>query len=104
MFRLLKWLIITAVLCMITVFAVSNSAPVVISTFPFLPYEVETQLFIVIFLTLMAGMIFGSVLSYKYGRYWRKRARTQEKRNKALENELSGIKADSKLFFQLPKQ
>jgi uncharacterized integral membrane protein len=74
------------------IFAISNRQPVEITFWP-LPIVIETRLFLVVLLSMLAGFLIGELVAWMGGRRWRREAREKSRRIEALERELAATQA-----------
>ncbi|MGH6975232.1 MAG: lipopolysaccharide assembly protein LapA domain-containing protein [Stellaceae bacterium] len=89
--KLFHWLVTAPVALVLVVFAISNRARVSVTLWPF-PFEIETQLFLVILLSLLAGLLVGMLLAWLSGSAARRESRARAKRIAALEREIDGLR------------
>src|SRR6185437_10227657 len=90
--KLFHWLVTAPLALDLVVFAVSNRARVTLTLWPF-PFEIETRLFLVILLSLLAGLLTGMLLAWLGGSTARRESRARAKRIAALEREIDGLRA-----------
>ena len=86
--KTLRWVLIGIVALLLIVFAVDNRQLVSLSLWP-LPLELNTGLYLVVLLTLLAGFFLGELVAWMNGRRWRREARRSAKRVEELERELA---------------
>ena len=91
--RLFNWLVTAPVALVLVVFAISNRARVSVTLWPF-PFEIETQLFLVILLSLLAGLLVGMLLAWLSGSAARRESRARAKLIAALEREIDGLRTN----------
>ena len=91
--KLFHWLVTAPVALVLVVFAISNRARVSVRLWPF-PFEIETQLFLIILLSLLAGLLVGMLLAWVSGGAARRESRARAKRIAALEREIDGLRAN----------
>jgi len=90
--KLFHWLVTAPLALVLVVFAVSNRARVSVTLWPF-PFEIETRLFLVILLSLLAGLLIGMLLAWLGAGAARRESRARAKRIAALEREIEGLRA-----------
>ncbi|HYL32655.1 MAG TPA: lipopolysaccharide assembly protein LapA domain-containing protein [Stellaceae bacterium] len=90
--KLFHWLVTAPLALVLVVFAVSNRARVTLTLWPF-PFEIETRLFLVILLSLLAGLLIGMLLAWLGGSGTRRESRLRAKRITALEREIDGLRS-----------
>lgn len=90
--KLFHWLVTAPLALALVVFAVSNRAVVTIKLWPF-PFELQTELFLVVLLALLAGLAGGLLIAWIGGSRARREARAHAKRIAALEREVDGLRA-----------
>lgn len=80
----LHWLVTAPVVLVLIVFAVANRDPITLNLWP-LPVTVETRVFIVVLLPLVAGFLIGEATAWIGGRHRRRQARHSARRVEELE-------------------
>ena len=86
------WLVIAIAAVVLVPFAVSNRAPVSLGLWP-LPFVLDTPLYFLVLLTLLAGFIIGAAGAWLSGHRVRRDLRRQRRRAAALERELAATQA-----------
>ncbi|MDB5409504.1 MAG: hypothetical protein JWL84_4416 [Rhodospirillales bacterium] len=90
--RAVHWFVTLPLTVVFVIFAISNRQPVEITFWP-LPVVVETRLFLVVLLGMVAGFLIGELVAWIGGRRWRRDAREKSRRIEALERELAATQA-----------
>lgn len=90
--RLLTWLVGVAVAVVTVLFAISNRSPVSITVWPF-PIAVDVGLYIVVLAAVFAGFLVGALVTWVAAGKHRRRVRKQRVEIRALEGELSDVRA-----------
>jgi uncharacterized integral membrane protein len=90
--RAVHWFVTLPLTVIFVVFAISNRQQVEITFWP-LPVVIETRLFLVVLLGMVAGFLIGELVAWIGGRRWRREARDKARRIDALERELAATQA-----------
>lgn len=90
--KLFHWLVTAPLALVLVVFAVSNRVVVTITLWPF-PFELQTELFLVVLLSLLIGLLLGLLIAWIGGSRARREARANAKRIAALQREVDGLRA-----------
>lgn len=91
--KLFHWLVTAPLTLILVVFAVANREPITLTFWP-LPFTLETRLFVVVLLTLLAGFLIGELVAWINGRSWRREARRNAHRIEVLERQLAAKAPD----------
>lgn len=86
--KTLRWLLLALVAILLIVFAINNQQIVSLSLRPF-PLELNTGLYLVVLLTLVAGLLLGALLAWMNGHRGRREARHNARRVDELERALA---------------
>jgi uncharacterized integral membrane protein len=90
--KAVHWFVTLPLTIVFVIFAISNRQPVEITFWP-LPIAIETRLFLVVLLGIVAGFLIGELVAWIGGRRWRRDAREKSRRIEALERELTATQA-----------
>jgi uncharacterized integral membrane protein len=90
--RAVFWLVTAVAAVVLVPFAVTNRAPVPLGLWP-LPFVLETPVYLLVLLTLLAGFILGAAGAWLAGHRVRRDLRRQRRRVAALERELVATQA-----------
>ena len=99
--RLIKGLIVIAISIVVVVFAISNRDLVPVHFF-FNNSEIEMPLFVLIFVSLIVGILLCSLATLIYKAKVHHELREKKNRIKALENELASLKTENRIADTLP--
>jgi lipopolysaccharide assembly protein A len=86
------WLVTAVAASVLVPFAVTNRAPVSLGLWP-LPFLLETPVYLLVLLTLLAGIIIGVAGAWLAGHRLRRELRRQRRHVAALERELAATQA-----------
>jgi lipopolysaccharide assembly protein A len=90
--RVVFWLVTALAAVVLVPFAITNRAPVSLGLWP-LPFALDTPVYILVLLTLVAGFIIGAAGTRLAGHRVRRDLRRQRRRLAALERELAATQA-----------
>jgi lipopolysaccharide assembly protein A len=90
--RAVFWLLTAVAAVVLVPFAVTNRAPVSLGLWP-LPFVLETPVYLLVLLTLLAGCTIGAAGAWLAGHRVRRDLRRQRRRAAALERELAATQA-----------
>jgi uncharacterized integral membrane protein len=94
--KLLTAIVVIPVAAILLVFALANRTPVTLSLDPFSPgdpaWSVDLPLFLVIILSLMVGVVVGSVADWISQGRWRREARHNRHEVRRLEQEAADLR------------
>lgn len=94
--KIVKWILIALVSGILVTFALVNRTQVTLALFP-LPFEADIPVFLLIFLTLIAGSLLGGLSCLSYAFSCLRKARLLTARLAAVEQELAALKAASRI-------
>ena len=87
--KLFHWLVTVPLTVVLIDFALWNGGPTTLDFWP-LPFTLETRIFVVVLVPLLAGFFIGEVTAWMHhGRNWRRIARRDAQRITELERELA---------------
>jgi uncharacterized integral membrane protein len=94
--KLLTAIVVIPVAALLLIFALANRTPATLSLDPFSPgdpaFSIELPLFLVIILSLMVGVVLGSVANWISQAHWRREARHSRSELRRLEQEASDLR------------
>ncbi len=90
--RSVFWLATSIAAVVLVPFAIANRAPVSLGLWP-LPFLLETPVYLLVLLTLLAGFVIGVGTAWIPGRRVRRELRRQRRHVEALERELAATQA-----------
>ena len=90
--RAVFWLVTAVAAGVLVPFAITNRAPASLGLWPF-PFVLDTPVYLLVLLTLLAGCIIGGAGAWLAGHRVRRDLRRQRRRVAALERELAATQA-----------
>jgi len=90
--RAVFWLVTAVAAGVLVPFAITNRAPASLGLWPF-PFVLDTPVYLLVLLTLLAGCIIGGAGAWLAGHRVRRDLRRQRRRVTALERELAATQA-----------
>ena len=95
--KFIKLLLGIAIGIFVLIAALSNRQTITIHLFP-LQTIVEMPLFLLIFITLIIGIILGGIVNFSYAWRWKRKARSAEALSQSQDEEITILKTSSKIL------